>query len=90
MICDSADTYRECNFEAVYWAVVTLATVGYGDFHPMTDIGRAISVISALFGVAVVALPASIITAGYLQEMQELQSRSSASDEPPKQNDPTA
>lgn len=56
----------------------------------MTDIGRAISVISALFGVAVVALPASIITAGYLQEMQELQSRSSSSEDPPKQNDPTA
>lgn len=62
-------------FDAVYWAVVTLATIGYGDFHPVTEIGRFISVLSALFGVGVVALPASIITAGYLTEMQELQEK---------------
>ena len=60
-------------FDAVYWSVVTLATIGYGDFHPMTDLGRAISMISALLGVGVIALPASIITAGYLEEMHELQ-----------------
>ena len=60
-------------FDAVYWAVVTLATIGYGDFHPVTEVGRFISMLSALFGVGIVALPASIITAGYLEVMQELQ-----------------
>ncbi len=62
-------------FDAVYWAVVTLATIGYGDFHPVTEVGRFISMLSALFGVGIVALPASIITAGYLEVMQELQEK---------------
>ena len=71
---ETFDTY----FEAVYWAVVTLATVGYGDIHPETDFGRVISIMSSLVGVAVVALPASIITGGYLEELQELRARESS------------
>lgn len=60
-------------FEAVYWAVITLATVGYGDLYPVTDVGRVISIASAFAGVAIVALPASIITAGVMQELGGLQ-----------------
>ena len=58
-------------FDAVYWATVSLTTVGYGDIYPVTTIGRVITMASALFGIAVVALPAGIITAGYVEELRK-------------------
>ena len=57
-------------FDAVYWAVVSLTTVGYGDLYPSSDVGRTIAMISSLMGVAVVALPSGIITAGLLDELR--------------------
>ncbi len=58
-------------FEAVYWATVSLTTVGYGDIYPVTTVGRIVAMISSLCGVAIVALPAGIITAGYMSVLQE-------------------
>lgn len=57
-------------FDALYWATVTLTTVGYGDMIPVTDIGRFVSMLSSLFGVAVIALPSGVITASYLEELR--------------------
>lgn len=57
-------------FDALYWATVTLTTVGYGDMVPVTDIGRVVSMFSSLFGVAVIALPSGVITASYLDELR--------------------
>ena len=57
-------------FDALYWSVVSLTTVGYGDLYPSTDIGRAVAMLSSLMGIAVVALPSGIITAGLLNELQ--------------------
>lgn len=59
----------ETFFDAVYWATVSLTTVGYGDIYPVTAIGRAVTMVSSVFGIAVVALPAGIITAGYMSEL---------------------
>lgn len=56
-------------FDAVYWASVSLTTVGYGDIYPITNAGRVITMISSFFGIAVVALPAGIITAGYMDRL---------------------
>ena len=64
---DSFDDF----FEAVYWATVLLTTVGYGDIYPVTTIGRLIAMVSSLFGIAIVALPAGIITAGYMKELEK-------------------
>lgn len=58
-------------FEAIYWATVSLTTVGYGDIYPVTSVGRVITMISSIFGIAIVALPAGIITAGYMNELDE-------------------
>ena len=58
-------------FDAIYWAVVSLTTVGYGDIYPVSWIGRAIAMSSSFFGIAVVALPAGIITAGYMSELRK-------------------
>jgi len=58
-------------FDALYWATTALTTVGYGDIYPITDIGRLVSMISSLAGIAVVALPAGIITAGYMSAIRD-------------------
>lgn len=58
-------------FDAVYWAMISLTTVGYGDIYPTSDIGRFFTMISAFVGIAVVALPAGIITAALLEELSE-------------------
>ena len=63
-------------FDAIYWATVSLTTVGYGDIYPVSTIGRAITMISSLFGIAIVALPAGIITAGYIETLNDERSRS--------------
>lgn len=57
-------------FDAFYWATVSLTTVGYGDIYPVTVIGKIVAMISSVFGIAVVALPSGIITAGYLNKIQ--------------------
>ena len=57
-------------FDALYWATVTLTTVGYGDMIPVTDLGRLVSMLSSLFGVAIIALPSGVITASYLEELR--------------------
>ena len=59
-------------FDAVYWAVVSLTTMGYGDIYPVTTVGRIITILSAFVGVAIVALPAGIITAGYMEELKNM------------------
>lgn len=58
-------------FDAFYWAACTLTTVGYGDLYPISDTGRVISIISAMIGIAVIALPSGIITAGYMEELRK-------------------
>ena len=58
-------------FDAIYWAVVTLTTVGYGDIYPISDIGRFVSMLSSFMGIAIVALPTGIITAGYMNELDK-------------------
>lgn len=57
-------------FDAFYWAACTLTTVGYGDLYPISDVGRVISIISSMVGIAIIALPSGIVTAGYLDELR--------------------
>lgn len=57
-------------FDAIYWASVSLTTVGYGDIYPISTAGRLVTMISSFIGIAIVALPSGIITAGYLQEVK--------------------
>ena len=58
-------------FDALYWATVSLTTMGYGDIYPVTTIGRLVTMASSVFGIAIVALPAGIITAGYMDEINK-------------------
>lgn len=74
------DTYDNF-FDAVYWATISLTTVGYGDIYPVSTLGRIITMTSSFFGIAVVALPAGIITAGYMSEIRGEEARRAAPDE---------
>ena len=56
-------------YDAFYWATITLTTVGYGDFYPVSELGKTLSIISSLVGIGIIAMPSSIITAGYMQEL---------------------
>ena len=48
---------------------MSLTTVGYGDIYATSGIGKILTMISSLFGISIVALPAGIITAGYMSEI---------------------
>lgn len=56
--------------KAVYWAVITITTVGYGDVVPQTPIGQAIATLVMLVGYSVIAVPTGIFTSEVLLEMQ--------------------
>jgi voltage-gated potassium channel len=47
---------------SIYWAVVTLTTVGYGDISPKTDVGQAVSAIIMVMGYGIIAVPTGIVT----------------------------
>lgn len=47
---------------SIYWAIVTLTTVGYGDISPMTNIGQAISAFIMIIGYSIIAIPTGIVT----------------------------
>lgn len=60
---DSFNTF----FDAI---TISLTTVGYSDIYPITTLGRIITMVSSFIGIAIVALPAGIITAGYMKEIE--------------------
>ena len=57
-------------FDAIYWATISLTTVGYGDVYPVSLVGRCVAMVSSMLGIALVALPAGIVTAGYMNALQ--------------------
>jgi voltage-gated potassium channel len=54
---------------AMWWAICTITTVGYGDVTPVTPVGKIVGSFVAIIGVATVALPTSLLGAGYIQIM---------------------
>jgi voltage-gated potassium channel len=60
---------------AMWWAVVTMTTVGYGDVYPVTFLGRLLAGLTALLGIAAFALPTSILGAGFLAELDRSSKR---------------
>lgn len=64
---------------SMWWGVVTLTTVGYGDVYPITLGGKIVAGISVLLGVGLFALPAGILASGFSDEMQKLRGTASSS-----------
>jgi len=55
---------------SIYWAVVTLTTVGYGDLSPQTPLGRSLAVVVMLLGYGIIAVPTGIVTAELTRPMR--------------------
>ena len=55
----------------MWWAVVTLTSVGYGDVSPITGIGKVVGALVCMIGVLVVALPTGILASGFMEVMKE-------------------
>ncbi len=56
---------------AVYWAVITLASVGYGDISPITPIGRFMTVVMALLGIGIFAIPAALLASAFGDQLHK-------------------
>ena len=56
---------------AMWWGVATLTTVGYGDIYPITPIGKILGAIISLLGIGLFALPAGILSAGFIEEIRK-------------------
>lgn len=56
---------------ALWWAIATLTTVGYGDVYPVTPLGRIFASVIALAGIGVVALPAGVFASAFSDELRE-------------------
>ena len=56
---------------AVYWGVVTLTTVGYGDISPVTPLGQFISMVVMLIGYSIIAVPTGVFSAEVIRSLRE-------------------
>jgi voltage-gated potassium channel len=66
---------------SMWWSIVTITTVGYGDMTPTTPIGQAIGGLVAFVGICALALPVGIVSSGYMQELSRKTNASIATDE---------
>jgi voltage-gated potassium channel Kch len=55
--------------QAIYWAVITLASVGYGDITPVTPVGRFLTIILALIGIGIFAIPAALLSSAFSDQL---------------------
>lgn len=52
---------------ALWWAVITLTTIGYGDVYPVTPLGRVLTTFVALLGLGMVAIPTGLLAAALMK-----------------------
>lgn len=60
---------------AMWWGIVTLTTVGYGDIAPVTTLGKLAGALTALFGIGIVALPAGILSSAFVHQVSRPETR---------------
>jgi len=65
------DTSYRSLWDAIWWGIVTLTTVGYGDMYPQTNAGRAFAVIAMFLGIGVISIPTGIISAGLVEKIMD-------------------
>ena len=64
----------------MWWSIVTLTTVGYGDAFPITALGQTIAAIIAILGIGMFALPAGLLGAGFAEELEKRRTGEHASE----------
>ena len=68
---DAQPDQFENAFSGLWWAVATLTTVGYGDIYPITPLGRVLGAVIAILGIGMVAVPTSILSAGFMETLEK-------------------
>ena len=61
-------------FDAIYWALITISTVGYGDITPVTPEGRVLTMVLIIFGIGFISFATSIIATAFTEKLEELKS----------------
>jgi hypothetical protein len=56
--------------QSIYWAVITLASVGYGDISPVTTMGRIMTIVLALMGIGIFAIPAALLSSAFTDQLR--------------------
>ena len=72
--------------EAMWWGIVTIATIGYGDMVPVTPMGKALGFVISLIGIGLFALPAGILASGYSEVIGEEQENNKKQNQEISQN----
>ena len=57
--------------QAIWWAIATLTTIGYGDIYPITAIGKLLASVVALIGIGLIAIPTGLISAAYVKALKD-------------------
>lgn len=68
------DAFRNIG-DGLWWAVVTFATVGYGDIYPVTMLGKLLGSIISMIGIAMIAIPTGIISSSFISIIQKKTNR---------------
>ena len=76
--------------DSIYWAIVTLTTVGYGDISPVTPVGKVLASFIMLCGYAIIAVPTGIVTSEMTRIKDDLSNRRRCDECNRETTDPTA
>lgn len=76
--------------QAMWWAIVTMTTVGYGDITPVTIAGKIIAAVVSVVGIGMVALPAGLIAAGFVNRLHGVADHPEPAPAPPPAPEPKA
>jgi voltage-gated potassium channel len=63
--------------DAIYWALISIATVGYGDISPVTDLGKVVAMFGIVFGIAMISFVTSVMVSAFSQRFDELRNQDS-------------
>jgi voltage-gated potassium channel len=63
--------------DAIYWALVTISTVGYGDISPVTEMGKIVSMFGIVFGIAMISFVTSVMVSAFSERFDELRNQDS-------------
>ena len=63
--------------DAIYWALVTISTVGYGDISPVTELGKVVSMFGIIFGIAMISFVTSVMVSAFSERFDELRNQDS-------------
>lgn len=74
-INEKIDSY----LDAIYWAFVTISTVGYGDIVPITQIGKAVSIFSIIVGVGMISFATSVMVSAFSERFNQIRNQDSIS-----------